>query len=395
MATEWQKSCIRAICSSPEHYRLFKKKQYNKRLLKQFESRLFPFFIEKKRIETYGDKKIIKDFECMYTFNHSNITDFHLESCKLILNKPVLITEELLNKIKHLYAPIDGGSNYVELFICENIFRNLSTDCLPDVSSSRNFYDCLKNRGPNAGILGFRCYSSASKAKEFKQIFIEFLSIILNSKPITKQKNSIKRMNFGIEIEYEGRRFDKNYLKKMESLGAVDFISGVDGHDGWVTPDDRTFGRLNENRLRIDGVKGLPALYTHIQDLLEAGCHIPNSGSIHVHVDCNYDIHLRRGEHKVSFYETNKNNFHKLEIANLLQKVFGANSSTLLDNIRIDYSFNTIEWRFATPCLNYSILVAEMMIFSHITQCWKVHCPINVDLLSAIVEVHQEFKEQQ
>ena len=49
MATKWQESCIRALCTSPVHYELFKKKQYNQRMMKQFEARLFPFYVKEEK----------------------------------------------------------------------------------------------------------------------------------------------------------------------------------------------------------------------------------------------------------------------------------------------------------------------------------------------------------
>ena len=190
-----------------------------------------------------------------------------------------------------------------------------------------------------------------------------------------KKKRIYKSINIGIEIEYDGCNCQQ-LEKQLLANGAVSFNSGWDGGGTIGDRPGDCFGRLRENRLRINGMKGLKALYILLEWMKENNCKIAEKSGMHYHVDCTDILGEVQNiwENGVSIIESRVNE----RLANLTERSEKAIESIYNQDVQIFYSyikpqtdFNTIEWRMGTPTLQYKTLVLQVLVAIHITECAK------------------------
>ena len=409
MSTKWQRSCIEALCTSPVHYQLFKVKQSNKRMLKQFESRLFPFYIQKEEKKQWGSNnafcKWLKE-TIQPNIMHYNATGRELDMCIPTELRPTITKTQFLK----VFPTMDAITAFQEGTACKmgNNFAYFTTayGYTLDLRRTDTIEEALLNHFARSGVVavtltGLYVFDSADYAQEKLDHLVKLFSLLLPS-PKTKNKQSkklqqrITRMNVGIEIEYEGQPFQIEYEEKMKQLNAVEFISGQDGLEGWDTRDSSCFSRLRENRLRIDGLPGTKALYQLVQDMVERGDVIPDTGSIHMHIDCKWDnlaykqsVFDKFRERRAKFMQDTKD----VQIFQaVLKTMFDCCIINMLENIRMQDYFQTLEYRFASPLLNYKTIMLEMIVFSHITKCVKTNSKPNLPLLELIADIHSNGK---
>ena len=414
MSTKWQESCIRALCTSPSAYELFKAKQYNKPLLKQFERKFFKYINIKEEVIVKTNKpklkKIIQEedlikFSSMANFSPLIITNS--EELRKKLHSFIKQNEKKYLQRRVLAIEDNGGNYYIELHFSDGFY--------PDINDSNNtllhrILRFLRDTIPPDGTMtlqGFRIYNhncSERLLNLFKEDFCELCIMTDNTQFLTKKpdKKKIKtiknRMNVGIELEYEGDCFVRPYEKQLKQLGAVSFVSGIDGSDGWRCRNLEPGDRMRENRLRIDGIIGTKALYKLVNDMLSNGSQIPSNGSIHMHVDCKYDNFVMkvRDESNCIYMSprlksiANTLNNH---LSKQFHKSFEMSVTNALDyNLRIFDSLNqTIEWRFCSAFLNYSTIMADMLLFTYLTNQLKSDTDLNVELIETILKIKQEF----
>jgi len=190
-----------------------------------------------------------------------------------------------------------------------------------------------------------------------------------------KKKRIYKSINIGIEIEYDGCNCQQ-LEKQLLANGAVSFNSGWDGGGTSGERPGVCLGRLRENRLRINGMKGLKALYILLEWMKNNNCKIAEKSGMHYHVDCTDVLGETQG---IWGSEITKIGYAVNDIlANLTGHSERAIESVYNQAVQIFYSyiksqseFNTIEWRMGTPTLQYKTLVLQILVAIHITECAK------------------------
>ena len=216
-----------------------------------------------------------------------------------------------------------------------------------------------------------------------------------------KAKHTVlNRMNIGIEIEYEGDKTSDETAAKLKKLGVVMFNSGWDGFgydsepSGWMKTE-----MLHENRIRLDGINGLSALYCLLEDMKETRCAFGHNSSIHIHTDCAYDKSFNPIIKPFCYYpdgwERQNANIIFREYANILfnngasvhfcpalNTIFKLDLNTFFDNTNINFEFKTIEYRAIVPTFNYSLLLIQIIAVVHLTRCIKNKCAVNNELLN-------------
>ena len=272
-----------------------------------------------------------------------------------------------------------------------------------------------------------------------------FLQILLFKEECKKtyQKGT---MSFGIEMEYYQKRhavipkkktipvtrtkqmlYRKTNYKHLLKKGILSYNVGWDG--------DST-SRLNENRIRINGLKGLTGFYQIINEMRKTTC-LTNQSSIHIHLDHRYnnsyrDIALALDDchyHYLLLDSIFKNDINgtplsfeekrlihegfreqyrcgvithtlyldvlkRLTVPDIWQNVltfFGdSNTSinrlfTFIVNIMRNNAFQTVEYRMFTPTFDYSRIVAELLIAIQIDRAVTRGTTLNENIVRSII----------
>ena len=298
-----------------------------------------------------------------------------------------------------------------------------------------------------------------------RDIFCLYLSYallkILLFKETTKVISSKKRMTFGVEIEYYQKRHiienkrsllhggihrkTKQMLYKKQKYKYL-LKKGILSYDvGW---DGDCHSRLNENRIRLNGIKGLTGFYQIVEEMRKSA-NLTNESSIHVHLDHRYNnsyTHIIKNVNKECFgyhnrmidnifsylsdsYEENEKNIPLIKLHKILQEYwgngflcnselknfingidipliwkevlsfFGMNhfdfvSSLLLflTNIKTCDEHHTVEYRMLTPTFDYSRIVAEMLIAVQINKAMLKGLPINEKIIRSIISAFNNSK---
>ena len=298
-----------------------------------------------------------------------------------------------------------------------------------------------------------------------RDIFCVYLSYallkILVFKETIKVIRNKKRMTFGVEIEYYQkrhiienkrssvnwsiRRKTKQMLYKKQKYKYL-LKKGILSYDvGW---DGDCHSRLNENRIRLNGIKGLTGFYQIVEEMRKSA-NLTNESSIHVHLDHRYNnsyTHIIKKVNKECFgyhnmlinnifsylsddCEEKEKNFpliklhialqeywgngflSSFEVKEFINKIdvpliwkevlsfFGMNhfdfvSSLLLflTNIKTCDEHHTVEYRMLTPTFNYSRIVAETLIAVQINKAMLKGLPINEKIIRSIINAFNNSK---
>ena len=200
----------------------------------------------------------------------------------------------------------------------------------------------------------------------------------------TKVKTPLifKGLNIGIEIEYENGEPKCQELKpRLLQLHAVDFHSGWDGNNR-LNETDRG-DRLRENRLRINGHKGLQALYFLLGKMMENGNQITNNSGMHFHVDSTKAFKTLERSQKIRLIDVLKDALKEMSsqdrmATNHIFKIDGGSHTTntyihdyMIERIKYQPDFGTLEWRMASATLDFRTLAIQILYCIHLTQVMK------------------------
>jgi hypothetical protein len=211
-----------------------------------------------------------------------------------------------------------------------------------------------------------------------------------------KDRRKYNSLNVGIEIEHDAEYPTPDKIQRAILLNnCVSYDSGYDGN---------SFNRLRENRIRLNGIKGLKGLYILLTNMKE-NCAIAKNSSVHMHIDCKYDNFFMDCS---KFYKGSKKDciYGMVDVLAIRMSKYQSNTDSALqiisdivgyevtryhfntsDYTKYDNEFNTIEYRFAKINFNYSDYVIQILTFIHITECIKHDAPFNIQYLELLYKV--------
>lgn len=405
--TKWQESCITALASSPFAWEAFKMKQRNKNLLWQYINRIWPYHrIINKNIIISEDTKMIKELKRLLTY----LKNYNI-SANTIYNfpRPIQFTitdtdEKVIHSLKLLPQSV--------MNVCKTNNFNYTLGG-GDVLSGKNNIINLLNMRTTGDDITFRCIcGNMSEPENQIKNCIYGINLLMGAyktikslkkskkEPKKKVKNTINWLNIGIEIEHDASsKTSKKIQKRILQQNCTEYDSGYDGGMS---------SRLRENRIRLNGIKGLKGLYTLLQDMQENAAIAINS-SVHMHVDCDFDnsycdvthkIYSSIGETRLSFSDIEQFFVDFILNNGMLEKfveIFNLSSIYCIETfenwvnssgiIQFNSEFNTIEYRFCIPNFNYSDYVIQILFLIHITECIKHDSAINKNYVKLLINV--------
>lgn len=261
--------------------------------------------------------------------------------------------------------------------------------CITALASSPMAWEAFKMKQRNRKLL----WQYINRIWPYK---LNYVPSIERACCIEKDRRKYNSLNVGIEIEHDAEYPTPDKIQRAILLNnCVSYDSGYDGNSS---------SRLRENRIQLNGIKGLKGLYILLTNMKE-NCAIAKSSSVHMHIDCKYDNFFMncdkfyKGSEKNNIYDmsdviTTRMNKYKPNNDNALQIIsrivdykiseYDFTSGSL---IRCDSEFNTIEYRFAKINFNYSDYVIQILTFIHITECIKHDAPFNIRYLELLYKV--------
>ena len=386
--TNWEKSCIEALITSPIAFSLFRDKQKNKKHVDQFINKIWPYKIEKafktgQKYQSNVFDKILK--RIMIVRNHEDKSDeidlemIHLNDIKgeeliRIFNKNMKdqACNSSGNHIIRLELQMKTG-RYVIIYI-RGGFMNYRKE-IAEIISESAIYAVIR-------------VVAVDRRVGTDEVIDAFLSCVEENKKSRRTEDKFKRkfigQNVGIEIEYDG--IWHNYLEKelVKTKNAISFNSGIDGgitngSDGMYFMHDR----LRENRLRINGHRGLNALYFLLEEMNKTNSIMTTKSGMHFHIDLTH-----KGSRNLES-DPNWKLLNSTELE-LLHSIFEIKNSDrhIQEQIRFPTEFNTMEWRMGSPTLNYSKLAVEILTAIHVTNViTKKNKQINSEYLKCLLDI--------
>lgn len=224
------------------------------------------------------------------------------------------------------------------------------------------------------------------------------------SKEDSEYRRKYNSLNVGIEIEHDAEYPTPDKIQRAILLNnCVSYDSGYDGNSS---------NRLRENRIQLNGIKGLKGLYILLTNMKE-NCAIAKNSSVHMHIDCKYDNFFMdrskfyKGSEKdciygmvdvlairMSKYQSNTDSALQI-ISDIVEYEVTRYHFNTIDYTRYNDEFNTIEYRFAKINFNYSDYVIQILTFIHITECIKHDAPFNIQYLELLYKVMKNLNNNQ
>lgn len=365
--TKWQENYLKALCTSPEAFLAFKIKQKNQKVLKQYTNRLFPRCVTVINVERL--RKLL--YNLLYRANYEYYKGFYL----------IDIPYECLSILKQVY-------DYYKIFYT-GINRLNYKDKLFTISSCSKkynvFIDLIYNNTYIISRLGEENIQLFYRKKNFHILYNSIFTVLR----LLPKKNivTVKNMNIGIEIEHlSTNSTNPEVQEEILRNGIISYNSGFDGN-----AEDR----LRENRIRLDGIRGLPGLYILLKDMRK-NCFMTENSSVHMHIDAHYDN---------SFYLVDNDRFNAYtlrfnkvinECSPYLFKIFKIEKKEcnffdyLQDincRIRHNVNFFTVEYRICIPELVYTDYVIQILTLIHLTKCVKNMCRLNKNFLLLLLKI--------
>ena len=487
----FQEELIEALLTSPTEFNTFKRnhKKYMP-YIHTFIKKLFP-----EEMVECGKKIVYEPRMDIESFSKEDLYFESIDDLRLFVEKNTnytyldflnefSITQGVENKLifntnckdeyhqamyEKLYSKLDAsqfnritytGSRYMDFrIIYTNTYWHPDTYCVNSMSTIL--------RQLSRQHCGYIKHFEAILPSTFtmRDIFCVYLSYallkILVFKETIKVIRNKKRMTFGVEIEYYQKRHiienkrsssdwgihrkTKQMLYKKQKYKYL-LKKGILSYDvGW---DGDCHSRLNENRIRLNGIKGLTGFYQVVEEMRKS-TNLTNESSIHVHLDHRYNNSYTRiikkinkdyfGYHNMLInnifsylsddYEEKEKDVPLIELHKALQEYwgngflgssevkefinkidvpliwkevlsfFGMNhfdfvSSLLLflTNIKACDEHHTVEYRMLTPTFNYSRIVAEMLIAVQINKAILKGIPINEKIIRSIINAFNNSK---
>lgn len=431
--TKWQESCITALASSPMAWEAFKMKQRNKKLLWQYINRIWPYKlitgtkVNKSKKDLLAIAKILKNLSSKIQFYVPSINracyiedvDIRFDKVDWFCIKDIISKED--SEYKRIVRGTYDGNHLFSLDYTSSDDNSSESWCMSE--GNRNLIDVLNTcfgecyLHDHCYITGIRFHSSIINTynmllqmqDEITYILCKIVKTVEGVKGNTlkytlKRRKGYNSLNVGIEIEHDAEYPTPDKIQRAILLNnCVSYDSGYDGNSS---------SRLRENRIRLNGIKGLKGLYILLTNMKE-NCAIAKSSSVHMHIDCKYDNFFMncnkfyKGSEKNNIYDmsdviTTRMNKYKPNNDNALQIIsrivdykiskYDFTSGSL---IRCDSEFNTIEYRFAKINFNYSDYVIQILTFIHITECIKHDAPFNIQYLELLYKVMKNLNNNQ
>ena len=386
--TNWEKSCIEALVTSPIAFSLFRDKQKNKKHVDQFINKIWPYKIEKayKTEQKYQSDvfdEILK--RIMIVRNHEDKSD-EIDLGMIHLND--IKGEELIrifNKNMKDQTCNSSGNHIISLELQAKTGRPTR---IYIKDGFRNYREEITKVIFESAIYTRIEMIAVDGRMGTDEVIDAFLSCVEENKKSRRTEDKFKRkfigQNVGIEIEYDG--IWHNYLEKelVKTKNAISFNSGIDGgitngSDGMYFMHDR----LRENRLRINGHRGLNALYFLLEEMNKTNSIMTTKSGMHFHIDLTH-----QGPRKLEF-DPDWRLLNSTELE-LLHSIFEIKNSDrhIQEQIRFPTEFNTMEWRMGSPTLNYSKLVIEILTAIHVTNViTKKNKQINSEYLKCLLDI--------
>lgn len=380
MATQWQKSCIDALTTSPIAFKLFKIQQRNVKAMDQYIGRCWSYAKksqENNSMELIGTLeylieriKLSESHDPVHLHEADERTEFNAGEMLLAITNAEeegVITNSTNNESKIEFYLMDNlGSNdslrVGDSRLQKTILFGIKEIILRNTSNYTKKDSCTKLR---AISINERDNYSGFVKENIAQVE-KLIKFILTKKSKQSKRKNEKTVgtNIGIEIEYEGCNM-QHLEKELLRLGAVSFNSGWDGSN---RPGHEEGSRLRECRLRLESWKSLPALFLLLEQMKELGCTITQNSGMHYHVDLRYKKrwnNFNRNYHEIgkkingSLYASIKK-IYELETDESFEFYFWG-------RLKRQGDFTTAEWRMGSQTLNYKKLVLQILVAIHIT----------------------------
>lgn len=218
--------------------------------------------------------------------------------------------------------------------------------------------------------------------------------------------NNYDWMNVGIEIEHIALNSTQSPVcKRILQLNCTSYDSGYDNDH---------YGRANENRIRLNGIKGLKGLHYLLSNMQQENCVITPQCGLHCHIDA---IHVYRNiedsklilDHKwdkiissindkLLLYTNEEKSMSKYGIEmKLLSVIFNIPIQEMqmyLDSLRFKHNYHTIEHRYLYTSLCYSEYVIQILTCIHITDRFCKNLDLNKSYLLLLFRVIKEIRNK-
>lgn len=431
--TKWQESCITALASSPMAWEAFKMKQRNKKLLWQYVNRIWPYKlitgtkVNKNKKDLLAIAKILKNLSSKIQYYVPSIERACcIEDVDIRFDKvDWFCIKDIISKEDSEYKRIVRGAYYGNhLFSLDYTYLdddNFKSWCMS--GGNHNLIDVLNTcfgecyLHDHCYITGIRFHSNITNTynmllqmqDEITYILCKIVKTIEGVKGNTlkytlKDRRKYNSLNVGIEIEHDAEYPTPNKIQRAILLNnCVSYDSGYDGNSS---------NRLRENRIQLNGIKGLKGLYILLTNMKE-NCAIAKNSSVHMHIDCKYDNFFMdrskfyKGSEKdciysmvdvlairMSKYQSNTDSALQI-ISDIVEYEVTRYHFNTIDYTRYNNEFNTIEYRFAKINFNYSDYVIQILTFIHITECIKHDAPFNIQYLELLYKVMKNLNNNQ
>lgn len=415
--TKWQESCITALASSPFAWEAFKMKQRNKNLLWQYINRIWPYHNVRNNVVTknpYNRSLRVCLVELLNIFN--KYKDRILANNGYIF--PNILTFKITEKDRAIIKKLSNllpSKRYISDYTYTSFNHTLQGSFI-DVYKTTDLIRCLNEMplGREGSFTSISCAMNHCEQQvlacmhSIRLLLREYDKFQENNDCKTKKKTPKYKtnwLNVGIEIEHDAQnKTSEEIVKRILQQNCTEYDSGYDGGMS---------SRLRENRIRLNGIKGLKGLYTLLQDMQENAAIAKNS-SVHMHIDCKFDnsyYKVTRNVHKSisecrRLFTDLKQFFVDFILSNELleefTKIFNLTSINNIEKfetwvnaagvLRFNDEFDTIEYRFCIPNFNYSDYVIQILFLIHITECIKHNSCINKNYVTMLYKIMNSIR---
>ena len=404
--TKWEQSCIEALITSPIAFKIFRLNQKNQKRVDQFINKIWPYRIRRekreKKSKVSGFVKELKDIleiERMIPNSNSNTATYEIKNNITLkqLFKYCLVVKDLA-----ITRRVEGN-NIIDIRIrCARTQISITI-----TNSTSNIPKMIYNEMTEAFLDGklkeciqeinIRRYSGREGTMATIEQAIESIQICIQesyagSNTKKKQKRVYTGLNIGIEIEYEGIFCDVE--KEMLKLQAIEFNSGYDGGFTNGRRLERS-GMLRENRLRLNGHRSLPSLWSLLVWMNQNDCAITQNSGLHLHIDMRHNGKMEKAA--IGYNATTNDNYEASE-TKLINNFFGylerMSIDKFIDQIRKQPGFQTYEYRMCMPTLNYPKMILQILACIHINERKNKQLKLNEEYMIFLTEQYKSLDIQ-
>lgn len=426
--TNWQLKFFIAIMTSWTVFEIFYLKQYNKRMLDQYISKFFPYLIKGEKNERKPSNCTtivalldwLKDYRSTSSQNLTRSFNAVFEAEKLKRSISLIMETSIMNKEEYRNSMIHISF----MFLDESMCGMTSGGILLEDSSKLYFIiqklqTFIKRNAvyKYVRVEDLRIYNARSGHEDVHDALIE---IFKNASSIRiNKKKEIDKMNIGIEFEYDcDDVMPLPILRNFDMRNIVSLSSGYDNDSDNKQLDDTKYttityntdkssSRLNEDRIRLNGIKGLEGLNKYLFYLNDRG-KMSSKSSVHVHIDCKYDDSYTSSNVK-NIYETN-NCFYKyltrVKFPSYINLIYATNKERLYtkkgyrtNDINDTFNsiqrndLNTLEYRGFKTSFQYEDIVMYILVASYMSRCIKSNSKINEEIIKTIIKANKIVKK--